>query len=476
MSEKKETAWYEKAAGRRQHKAENTAKLAARQEEIKRKKEEKEAASKKTSASSLTAKKNRKAVLDRKTTSSKNTAIKPAQQKSRCTPMFSSSAIPQDAQEILKTFDQIVAQTRNMSSKQQTLLPGQIKKLSHQLTDDRSSRRIGYMNDASLVSAYISYFMWWNLVRLTKLFANLPKEGICLNDGDVCLDLGSGPLTVPVALWLSRPELRNKKLTFYCMDLSQTALSAGEEIFLSIAARTIKDNQEPWKIIRVKGAIGTGIKEKAKLVTCANVFNELAQTNEMPPDYLSKKYTGDIESYLSKDEGAAVMLIEPGDPKSARLVSLMRDSFIRRGLMPVSPCPHFHMCPMEGRTTSNPNGKWCNFAFDTEDAPLQLLKLSEKSNLTKERAVLSYVLSKRQENCDTKQDDSTMMLRVASDFIKLPELRKSGYYCCSEYGLVLAIDQSNVRPVNGDLIKVKKPANPDKLLRDKKSDALIIEI
>ena len=333
------------------------------------------------------------------------------------------------------------------------------------------------MNDASLISAYIRYFMWWNLVRLTKLFSNLPENAFDLKDGDVCLDLGSGPLTVPVALWLSRPELRDKKLTFYCMDLSQTALAAGEEIYLSVAARTLKENQEPWKIVRVKGPVGTGIKEKATLVTSANVFNELAQTNEMPPDYQAKKYTGDIESYLSKEGSQTVLIIEPGDPKSARLVSLMRDAFIRRGFMPVSPCPHSHICPMEGRTTSNPNGKWCNFAFDTEDAPSALLKLSEKSNLSKERAVLSYVLSSRSDEKGIKQKkNDSLLLRVASDFIRLPDIKKSGYYCCSQLGLVLAVDTTNIHPSNGDLLETKMPARPDKLNRDKKSDALIIEI
>ena len=464
MGNEKETAWYDKAAGRRQHKAENKAKFQAREEEKARRKDEK---SKATPASKAKTFSHKKSPAFKK----KNSVS------AHCTPMFSSVNLPEDSLQILNSFDQIVAQTRNMSGKQQTLLPGLIKKLSHQLTDDRSSRRVGYMNDASLISAYISYFMWWNLVRLTKLFSNFPENAFDLKDGDVCLDLGSGPLTVPVALWLSRPELRDKKLTFYCMDLSQTALAAGEEIYLSVAARTLKENQEPWKIVRVKGPVGTGIKEKAALVTSANVFNELAQTNEMPPDYQAKKYTGDIESYLSKEGSQTVLLIEPGDPKSARLVSLMRDAFIRRGFMPVSPCPHSHMCPMEGRTTSNPNGKWCNFAFDTEDAPSALLKLSEKSNLSKERAVLSYVLSSRSNGEEKKQDkNGSLLLRVASDFIRLPDIKKSGYYCCSQLGLVLAVDTTNVHPSNGDLLETKMPARPDKLNRDKKSDALIIEI
>ena len=41
MGNEKETAWYDKAAGRRQHKAENKAKFQAREEEKARRKDEK---------------------------------------------------------------------------------------------------------------------------------------------------------------------------------------------------------------------------------------------------------------------------------------------------------------------------------------------------------------------------------------------------------------------------------------------------
>ena len=231
-----------------------------------------------------------------------------------------------------------------------------------------------------------------------------------------------------------------------------------------------------------KGPLGTSIKQKPALITCANVFNELAQTNEMPPDYLAKTYVADIEKYFEKDSAKAqtVFIIEPGDPHSARLVSLMRDSLIRRNFMPLSPCPHIHVCPMAGRTASTPNGKWCNFAFDTLNAPEELLKLSRNANLSKERAALSFVLARREGESAQKiqltDSEKTLKLRVASDFIKLPEFHKSGYYCCSDLGLVLALDTTNIQPKNGDLLTVDRPANLKSLQTDKKSGALILQI
>lgn len=401
--------------------------------------------------------------------------------------LFDEKLISPESAEILSNFDDVVADVCNLSGKQRIQLAGKIKKLSHELTDDRNSRRLGYMNDASLVSAYISYFMWWNLVRLVRLFSNLPKECFKLDDNSIAIDVGSGPLTIPVALWLARPELRGKKITWYCMDLSQTALSQGENLYLSIAAKT---KCEPWKIVRVKGPLGTQIKEKADFITCGNVFNEIVQHNEMPTDFLAKKYSGDLEKYLKQDSEnpTTVFLVEPGDPHSARFVSLMRDAFIRRGFMPLSPCPHIHACPMEGRKSGSMSGKWCNFGFDTESAPSKLLKLSEKAGLPKERAVLSFVLSQKtkETKIEKVEDSSSIMdlikqnksrklkLRVASDFIKLPQIHRSGYYCCSELGLVLAIDEHGIHPKNGSVLEIPFPTG--QLETDEKSGALEIKV
>ena len=356
-------------------------------------------------------------------------------------------------------------------------------------------------------------------MRMTRLFANLPKKAFepLLNpENPVAIDVGSGTLTVVSALWLARPELRSKKITWYCMDLSQSALSAGEDLYLSIAAKTIKGGSgsstafaetrskpasqvlspqvgslpipslqpemEPWKIVRVKGAFGTSIKEKADFVSCANVFNEIIQNNEMPTDFLAKKYTNDILSYL-KNENSSVLLVEPGDPHSARFISLMRDALIRRDYEPVAPCPHSQSCPMAGRTngkTTNvygKNAKWCNFAFDAESAPAKLLKLSEKAGLAKERASLSFVISKKSADSaknSKNQPGEKTFIRIASDFIRLPEIHKSGYYACSEFGMLLAIDESHIQPKNGELLQIKTPENLTE--RDKKSGAIIIRM
>lgn len=403
--------------------------------------------------------------------------------------LFDIKNLPADAKKILQDFDQVAQSAMPANSKQLVIIPKIIRELSHQMTDDRGSRRLGYMNEKTFLSAYVRYFMWWNLVRLARLFANLDFD--FLSDGDVCLDIGSGPLTLPCALWLARPDLRQKKLVWYVMDISQGALSVGEEIFLALAAKT---GGEPWKIVRVKGELGTAVKEKARFVTCANMFNELLQSRGgEPPDYLAKKYSQALFKYLDFENGGAVnegragnargaanegragnargaanggggpalLLVEPGVPKSARFVSLMRDAFIRRGLVALAPCPHQQSCPMDGRRAGQggANGKWCNFAFETDDAPKKLLALSASAGIPKERAVLSFVLAGAAREAQASPK-SGGLLRVASDIIRLPpdgegQKPRVGHYACSEQGLVLALSKGGKRVYSGDLLEVE---------------------
>ena len=378
---------------------------------------------------------------------------------------------------ILENFDEILQSIKPLSSKQLYQLPNLINELSHQLTDERSSRHNGYMNQTVMLTSYARYFMWWNLFRLTNLFKGFPSKYFDkLQDGEYCLDLGSGPLTVPIALWLSRPELRKKKLTWYCVDISQTALSLGEEIFLSIVAKTLdneNENIEPWKIIRVKGELGTEIRNKASFVTCANMFNELYYDTAKPLEEQAKKYTTALLSYAT--EKSMILVVEPAFPRSSRFISLTRDALIRKKFSIVSPCSHSKECCMDGRR----GGKWCHFVLNTDFAPKKLHKLSEKAGLPKDRASLSFVFAQNFENSQNNLQNEELKIRVVSDLIKLPK-NATGRYACSKFGLTLVKNnfESAKKIHSGSLITVENPSkeisNPTKI--DVKSGAKIIEV
>lgn len=406
--------------------------------------------------------------------------------------LFNPKKLPKEAEEILKNFDTIIQGLLPLNSKQISKLPDDIRSLSHQLTDERDTRRTAYMNEKVTLSAYTRYFMWWNLVRLTRLFSNIDIAKANIKDGDACIDLGSGPLTAVIALWLSRPELRSVNITWYCVDISPTALSLGEDLFLSVAARTLTEESEnKWKIIRVKGQMGTSIKEKAKLLICANMFNEVFQSESRPLDFLAKKYSEDLTRYGDKE--TSYLIIEPGIPRSARFISLLRDTFIRKDMAITAPCSHCKACPMDGRLLKGPHmnrtpdsnrtGKWCNFAFPVKNAPEKLQKLSAAAKIPKERVVLSFVfatpsqasedegLVKNESEVKKQTTEKTILLRIASDPIRLKD--KIGFYACSELGLTLFIPKKGQLTFSGDLIEVLKPRGEPK--KDFKSGAIIIE-
>lgn len=390
--------------------------------------------------------------------------IKPAFTK--LTSQFDSANIPKDAVQILNNFDEVIQGVRPLNSKQQQQLPDHIRQLSHQLTDQRAERRLGYMNDSIQLSSYVRYYTWWNLVRLTRLFANLPEE-LFPKANCICLDCGSGPLTVVNALWLARPDLRKLELTWYCVDVSANSMALGEDIFLSMAARM---GETPWKIIRVKGSFGVSLRQKASFVTCANMLNELDQNSDMPPEFQTKKYYEQFMRYSTPD--ASFILIEPGVPKAARTLSLMRDRFIKDGFTVKAPCPHAESCPMNGfKSYTGSKNKWCNFAFTTDHAPAKLLKLSERAKLPKERATLSFVTAVK--NDKSSINDEQLLCRITSDEFTLPGYAY-GHYACTKLGLVLLRSKESGSINSGDLISVKIKT-PD-LPIDEKSGAKVIKL
>ena len=389
--------------------------------------------------------------------------------------------LPAESRQILENFDSIVQGVRPLSSRQLLRLPENIRDVSHLLTDQRGGRRMGYLNDTVALSAYMRYFQWWNLLRLTRLFAGLKPSQLNVPDNGICLDIGCGPLTVPIALWLARPDLREKKLTWYCLDHSQTALSLGEELYLAIAARSIADlaseqkSLEPWRIVRVKGELGVTVRQRAHLVTAANVFNEVVEESGKPPEFTAKRAADIIMHY--KDSSAQVLVVEPGTPPAVRFLTAFRGAMARKGLNVVSPCPKGMewtegtaegkgcACPMDGGR----GNKWCHFTFSTENAPEKLQKLSSRAGLPKERASLAFVLASSSASKSATKENQ-LEIRVISEPIKLPGER-TGHYGCSRLGLVLVESTTRLSP--GQLLHVQEPSSPR---RDKKSGALVIKL
>ena len=377
---------------------------------------------------------------------------------------------------VLENFDEIVQHSSPLSAKQLLNLPKCINSLSHSLTDDRENRRLGYMNSVEDLSAYTRYFSWWNIVRLVKVFSKFREEDFNLSDEDFCADLGSGPLTVVISLWLSFPKLRNLKLTWYCLDISSKALSLGEDLYYSVAAKCPppSENAEPsWNIIRVKGELGTNLKNKVKLITAANMFNEINQNTTKTYESCACESVKTLLNYAKGD--ASFFIFEPGLPNAAHFISLCRSQFILNGKSIFAPCTHIEKCCMNGKNArKGGKSKWCNFALTTEDSPKKLLKLSDSANLSKTRLTMSFIFAGTKKYIEEK-DSSVLSVRIASDSFLLPPF-KSAFYACSEKGFLIICDKKNCGIKSGDLLQIKLNKKFESLPLDSKSGAKIIVI
>jgi ribosomal protein RSM22 (predicted rRNA methylase) len=312
------------------------------------------------------------------------------------------------------------------------------------------------MGKDSLLSAYLRYFLPWNLYRLCRL---LPDLDICLSAGDKVTDLGCGPLTFACALWICREDLRSVPFEFNCVDQNKSALEAGRKFFLALAGE-----KSPWKVNTVKGDLKTLKTRNAALVCAVNVLNEMygdiSRSNENSLALNAEKTSRLLAGYGSAS--SAFLVVEPGFPRCGEFISLLRGAFLEEGIRPLSPCPHDKICPMRQK-------RWCHFAFETDDAPEALHRLSAAAKLPKERAVLSFLFANR---TGQAQSGTANTLRIISDAFPLPHNR-FGRYCCSDKGLSLLVGEKSVIEKNtcGSLVKAVIKEE-----RDPKSGALIAEL
>jgi hypothetical protein len=168
-------------------------------------------------------------------------------------------------------------------------------------------------------------------------------------------------------------------------------------------------------------------------VAVINMYNELFQSIS-PRDegglYRLAKTQGILLASRA-GKGGQILIVEPGIPRSGQFIALLREVLTSLGHLPLSPCAHDGPCPFPGpgkgqgprkipslhrsaerrrfpesggppaaggdptaRDSGKGASKWCHFAFDTQDAPAALQRLSTAAGLPKERATVSFLLTR----------------------------------------------------------------------------------
>jgi len=340
-------------------------------------------------------------------------------------------------------------------------LPSQIAELSRLLTNNMGERPLSYLGRPNFLSAYIHYFLPWNIYRLCLLLHSIDLN---LSSGDSVTDLGSGPLTFASALWIARADLRNVPLEINCIDRCAPALEAGNKFFNALCA-----SANTWKINLIRDDIDirrvTRKGNKSSLVCAVNLFNEIYGI--LPhSDTKALKHIADNAAQLMSNmalKDGSVLTVEPGVPRSGQFISLLRSSFFETGRQPLSPCTHVSDCPF-----FNNKKRWCHFAYEASDAPKELQRLSAAADLPKERLVFSYLLS-----AAVKKNNTENKLRVISDAFPLPQNRFGRYGCCHKGLVLLAGERKQVENIScGSLV----PMTSEFKGKDEKSGALIMEV
>ena len=289
--------------------------------------------------------------------------------------------ITEDNQAELERFGAVLKKVWPLKKKHRDHLKYDIKDMSRSLTSERSERRLDYMTDAKFLSPYLCYFLPWNLYRMSRLFTGMELD---IPDGGEIVDTGSGPLTAVIALWMSRPHLRERKLNFTCMDLSAKTMQAGLKLFKAVAGDDTK-----WRIKTAKASFTDRINRKADLIIVANALNELDWSGRVARPQAEKLTRHFIRS--TKETGR-VLIVETGVRLSGRVVAEMRTQMIEQGFKPIAPCPHSVECPMPATGKGAP---WCHFNFSVKGSPKWLQMLSGEAELEKDGVSLNFLYLSR---------------------------------------------------------------------------------
>jgi len=374
--------------------------------------------------------------------------------------------LPPETRVILDSLPSLIKKTFPIPGKFRSALPSDIAELSRLLTNRRGDRSLSYLGRPNLLSAYLHYFLPWNLYRLCLL---IPRLDLCLSPQDTITDIGCGPLTFASALWIARPDLRKVPLEFFCIDRSSPALEAGKKFFAALS-----EGKSIWNIHPVREDVDfrqANITRKVKpasLVCAVNVFNETYETISHNNVDGLKRMAANAAHLLSglSSDNAFLLTVEPGVPQSGRFISFLRMSLLELDLVPISPCTHTDPCPLTKK-------RWCHFAFEAPDVPEELLRLSAAAGLPKERLVFSFLLAragKKTSPAKTKGEKT----RVISDAFPLPDKLYGRYGCCAQ-GLVLLAGERSRMERTASLSLVTPVFAADRI-RDKKSGALIAEV
>ncbi len=382
--------------------------------------------------------------------------------------------LPRHIRDALQDLPRVLQMAIPMQAKHRQMLPYAIEELSTRLTSERGLLQQPYWSAPRFTSAYVWYFLPWNIIRLTRLLHGLdlpePTPMPAKKGGNavprIFADMGSGPLSFPIALWLAKPQWRNIPLTLLCTDISPHPLQAGQKIFEALAGK-----DSPWRVVTRRCHLEGTAAEIHKtegipwLISAANVCNELKGRHDQSTEDRLEDIMGKLLGTLNAPD-ARLLFVEPGTRLGGKTIVSLREVAQNYDLSPVSPCTHAHECPLDDTRT------WCHFTFDIQGAPHWLTDLSAQANLRKDALSLAFVLL---QSSDTDESEATPKqnadkARIISAPFRVPQVSGFARYACAAQGLAL-LERAQGLP-SGALVTIVPPT--EDTATDKKSGAFIL--
>lgn len=357
-----------------------------------------------------------------------------------------------------------------LNARRQRALSGDINDLSRLLTCERGDLRGPYWNRPGYVSAYLYYFLPWNIVRLGRLFSGLRLPAPVNLQKPLLLDAGSGPLSLPIALWLAKPAWRRLPIHVTALDAAKQPLHLGASIFQTLGEIL---GEPVWPVKTVAGplqALGRIAPRDCQtwLITAANVLNELKPKRrhgyfDREDDGNDKRFYALLAAWspLWRTDSPWLLFAEPGTRLGSGAIMSMRESALEFGLAPAAPCPHAKPCPLLEK-----RGSWCHFVYSAQEAPSWLKETSREARLFKTSLSLSPLLLAPR-SLSRAYPAKSLPCRVVSQEFAVKG--SASHYGCSARGLCLLPDSRGL--FSGSLTLADAPHDAP---RDGKSGAVIV--
>ena len=330
--------------------------------------------------------------------------------------------------EAMQALEVALKNVRPLKAKHKQSLPTDIRELSYLLTLERAKLKNPYWTHPRNLSSYLYYFLPWNLVRLGRLLPGLDLNKLFFKE-EALLDLGAGPATFGIALWLSLPELQDLKLTYVLQDRSRQACELGVQVWQRLAAEL--ELSFRWQVKILPTPIASLAKiwpslglARPCLISAVNFLNEYyGQRPSLELHEVMELFLEEIGPLL---QGSRLLSVEPGTRLGGKLSVGLRFVALKLGLYPIAPCPHADVCPLEERHKT-----WCHYTFDIKGAPKWLRELGDESGLSKDALSLSPLY------LGFEHVAATSDIRVLSSPFSVPGIRGACRYGCSKKGLIL---------------------------------------